>query len=159
MALNIAIEAAKIGLEKNDTKGFRSIMENLAKDPTASLDPRFQQLVPAYQQLIATAGAQSAAITTGANAAQAQQMAQIQQQLNQLAQSQQAIMAIITDTKGLEGLSAPQLAMKLALAMQSVPATTTTPATTTPTTGTPALTTQQQTQALFKNQMKSATKT
>jgi len=143
MALNVAIEAAKIGLEKNDTKGFMSIMGNLAKDPTASLDPRFQQLVPAYQQLMGAVGAQSAAITTGANAAQVQQMGQIQVMMQQLMEQNKKLVALLAES----GIPADKLN---AIMNPSAPPTTSTPSNTTSTT-------QQQTQALFKNQMKSAT--
>jgi hypothetical protein len=163
MALNIALDGARNAIQTDpatgqpkDAKGFMSLMASMSKDPGALLRPEFQQLVPTYQAMMGTISTQSNAIAAGANAAQAQQMAQIQQQLNQLAQSQQAIMAIITDSKGLEGLSASDLATKLALAMQSGSAATPSPTTTT---GTPALSTQQHTQALFKNQTKSATTT
>lgn len=145
MALNIAIEAAKIGLQNNDTKGFMSIMGNLAKDPTASLDPRFQQLVPAYQQLMGAVGAQSAAITTGANAAQVQQMGQIQVMMQQLMEQNKKLVALLAES----GIPADKLN---AIMNPSAPPTTSTPSNTTSTT-------QQQTQALFKNQMKSATTT
>ncbi len=151
MELNIALGAAKNAIQTNpatgqpkDVNGFISLMEKLSKDRNALLNPEFQQLVPTYQAMMGTISTQSNSIATGANAAQAQQMAQIQQQLNQFMQTQQAILAIITDSKGLEGLSASDLAAKLALAMQSASATTpaVAPATTTPVTTTAATPTQ-----------------
>ena len=132
--LKIALDACQIDPatgKPKDPKGFMSLMGHMAKDSNALQDPRFQKLVPAYQQLMGSVGAQSAALTTGANAAQAQQMAQIQVMMQQLIEQNKKLVALLAES----GIPAD----KLNAIMNPSATATTTPVTTTAATPTQSL--------------------
>jgi hypothetical protein len=165
--LKIALDACINALQTDpatgqmkDQKGFMSLMAKMAKDPNALQDPRFQQLVPTYQTLLQQSGALANSVSVDPNTSN--QLTQVNQQLNQLTQSNQAILATISNPENLSG-SAADLARKIAQAMQSVPTVapvSTQVATNTNTAATPGISsTQAQTQALFQNQLKSASNT
>ncbi len=139
MALGIGLDAAEAALQTDpttgqpkDLKGFLTLMKTFSQDPKALLDPRMQRLLPIYQQVAGTLGAQAGSIAGAtAGVAGSPQLTALSQQVTKLTQVLTAITTALANPENLNG-SGKDLAQTIATAMQS--ATTTTAGATEPTT-------------------------